>query len=220
MLTCKSVYVSFTKEYYTINDLSLELASGEKLIVVGSKESGRTALIRALLGLEPLAKGEIFYKNISLDKIDFENDLSVGYLPAVPVFMENKTVQDNIEYVVKLRTKDRAYMMANVQNALVEYGLEYLKKKKIKELNYYDRIKVALARLSTRNIDILLIDDVFAKLSTMESDKVIKQIKSIIKGQNCTTLIMTESDVVADKFGYKKKYLIYGRLQDTSEIPE
>ena len=62
MLKVKSVYVSFTKEYFTLNDLSFELAAGEKLIIVGNKESGRTALLRTLLNLEPLAKGEIFYK--------------------------------------------------------------------------------------------------------------------------------------------------------------
>ena len=132
MLKVKSIFVSFTKEYYTLNDLSLNLASGEKLIIVGNKESGRTALLRVLLRLEPISKGEIFFKNISLDKVDFQNDISVGYLPASPAFMEKKTVVDNIEYIIKLRTKDKAYIAAKTQNALVEYGLDYIKKKKVK----------------------------------------------------------------------------------------
>ena len=218
MLKVEKLYVSFTKEYYTLNDINLHLKNGQKLVIVGDKESGRTALIRTLLRLENKVKGDIFYKNIPLEKVDFQNDLSVGYLPAVPVFMERKTVQENVEYVAKLRCKDKAYISAKVQNALVEYGLEYVKKKKMKELNYYDRIKVALARLSTRNIDLLLVDDVFDKLSTIEKDKTIKQIKAIIKGQGCASLIMTDSEGVADKLGYKKKYLIYGSLQDSPEI--
>jgi len=217
MLKVKNVFVSFTKEYYTLNDVTLELAQGEKLIIVGNKESGRTALIRALLKLEPLAKGEVFYKNINLEKVDFENDVSVGYLPAVPAFLDKKTVADNLEYIVNLRKQDKAYTSAKVQNALVEYGLEYIKKKKVKELNYFDKIKLALARLSTRNIEILLIDDVFVKLSTMERDKLIKFIKSMVKNQGCTVLLMTESEDVADKFGYKKKYLIYGSLKESPD---
>jgi len=52
----------------------------------------------------------------------------------------------------------------------------------------------------------------------MEKDKLIKQIKSVIKNQSCTSLIMTESEEVADKFGYKKKYLIYGSLKDTPDF--
>lgn len=217
MLKVKSVYVSFTKEYFTLNDLSFELAAGEKLIIVGNKESGRTALLRTLLNLEPLAKGEIFYKNISLEKVDFQNDISIGYLPANPAFLDKKTVEDNIEYIIGLRTKDKSYASIKVQNALVEYGLEYIRRKKVKELSYFDKIKLALARLSTRNLDILLVDDVFVKLSSMERDQLIKYLKAIIKGQSCSTLIMTENEDVADKFGYKKKYLIYGSLKETPD---
>lgn len=214
MLKVKSLYVSFTKEYYTLNDISFNLKSGEKLTIVGNKESGRTALLRALLKLETIAKGEVMLKDIPLEKVDFQNDLSLGYLPAIPVFLGKKTVQENIEYIASLRSQDKAYINARVQNALAEFGLEYIKKKRACELNYYDKLKLSLARLSTRNIDILFVDDVFSKLSTIERDKIIKLIKSLIKGQSCTALVMVENDEIADKLGYNKKYLIYGSLKD------
>ncbi len=219
MLKVNSLYVSFTKEYYTLNDINFELNNGQKLTIIGSKESGRTVLLRVLLGLEPVAKGEVFYKDISLEKIDFQNDINVGYLPVTPTFLEKKTVEDNIEYIVKLRAKEKNYISPKVSNALVEYGLEYIRKKKVKELNYYDRLKLALARLSTRNLDVLLIDDVFSNLSSMEKDKLIKQIKSIVKTQGCATLIMVGSEDDASKFGYNKKYLVYGSLQDDPNVP-
>lgn len=218
MLKVNSLYVSFTKEYYTLNNINFELNNNQKLIIVGSKESGRTVLLRVLLGLEPIAKGEVFYKDISLDKIDFQNDINVGYLPVTPTFLEKKTVEDNIEYVVKLREKNKNFIASKVSNAIVEYGLEYIRKKKVKELNYYDRLKLALARLSTRNIDVLLIDDIFSTLSSIEKEKLIKQVKSIVKTQGCATLIMVDNDDIAFKLGYNKKYLVYGSLQDDPNI--
>ena len=218
MLKVKSLYISFTKEYYTLNDISFEISNGEKLIIVGSKESGRTALLRALLRLEPIAKGEVLYKNINLSKLDFENDISIGYLPALPVFYEKKSVVDNIEYIVKLRTNDKGTIAAKTQNALVEYGLEYISKKKVKDLSYYERLKLALARLATRNIDILLIDDIFTNLASIEKEKVIRQIKNLIKNQSCSALIMVENDDVAGALGYKRKYLTYGSLGDSPNI--
>jgi branched-chain amino acid transport system ATP-binding protein len=218
MLKVESLYVSFTKEYYTLNNISFELGNNQKLIVVGSKESGRTVLLRVLLGLEPIAKGDVYFKDISISKLDFQNDVSVGYIPVTPTFLEKKSVEDNIEYVVKLREKDKSYIAPKVNNALVEYGLEYIRKKKVKELSYYDKMKLALARLSTRSIDVLLIDDVFTNLSSMEREKFIKQIKSLVKSQVCTTLIMVENDDVADMFGYNKKYLVYGSLQDSPNV--
>ena len=157
MLKVEHLYVSFTKEYYTLNNINFHLKNGQKMVVIGSKESGRTALLRTLLGLESKVKGEISFKNIPLEKIDFENDISVGYLPATIPFIENKTVKQNIEYVIKIRDKNDPYMHVKVNNALISSGLDYLKNKKVKELNYLDRLKLALARLSVRNIDIFFL---------------------------------------------------------------
>lgn len=217
MLTVKSLYVSFTKEYYTLNNINFSLKNGERLTIVGSKESGRTALLRTLVGLEPFSNGEIFYKNLPIEKVDFENDVSVGYLPAIPAYLEKKTVKENIEYIVKLRTLDKSLITAKTNNALLEYGLDYIKNKRVKEISYFDRIKLALARFSTRNIDIFLIDDIFYKLSSMERDKSIKLIKGLIKSCGATAIIMTESDDVAKAFGYNKMYLEYGSLMETKK---
>lgn len=217
MLKVKSLYVSFTKEFYTLNNISFELNSGDKLVIVGNKESGRTALLRTLVGLEPIAKGEVLYKNLALDKIDFENDLSLAYLPSLPAFLNNKTVKENIEYIVKLRTDDKNLINIKTQNALNEFGLEFIKNKKVKELSYFDKIKLAIARVSTRNVEMFLIDDIFSKLSTMERDKTIKMLKSLIKAQSSIVLIMTDSEEVAKAFNYNKKYLVYGNLKDSLE---
>lgn len=214
MLKVEHLYVSFTKEFYTLNDINIDLKQNGKLVIVGSKESGRTAMLRTLVGLEAMAKGSISYKNISLEKIDFENDISLGYLPANFAFLENKSVKQNIEYVLKIRSKENGFLNAKVNNALVEYGLDYIKNKKVKDLNYLDRLKLAIARLAVRNIDIFLIDDVFDKLASLEKDKIIKSLKALIKTNDASAIIMTDSEDVAKAFGYPKKYLVYGSLQD------
>ncbi len=214
MLEVNHLYVSFTKDYYTLNDINISLGSNERLIIIGSKESGRTALLRTLVGLEHVAKGEVLYKNIPLEKIDPVSDISVGYLPSNPAFMENKTVKQNIEYPLKIRKENPAFYEAKVNNALVGFGIDYLKNKKVKDLNYLDRVKVALARLSIRNIELFLIDDVFAKLSKIDRTPIIKQIKALIKNNTASAIVMTEEEDIAKEFGYKKKYLQFGSLSD------
>ena len=218
MLKVKSLFVSFTKEYYTLNDINLQMSANDRIVVIGNKESGRTALLRTLVGLEPIVKGEIFYKNIPLNKVDFENDISLGYIPTIPAFLEKNTVKENIEYVVKLRTKDKNFVAVKTQNALNEFGLDFIKNKKVKELSYFDRVKLAIARLSTRNIELFLIDDIFCKLSSMEKEKTVKMLKALIKSQSAGAIIMTDDEGVAKGFGYNKKYLLYGSLSD--DMPE
>ena len=220
MLEINHLFVSFTKDYYTLNDINISLGTGEKLIIVGSKESGRTALLRTLVGLEPIAKGEINYKNIPIDRVDPQNDISIGYLPANPAFMDNKTVKQNIEYPLKIRKENPTYYEAKVNNALISFGIEYLKNKKIKELNYLDKVKVALARLSIRNIELFYIDDVFARISPIDRAPIIKNIKSLIKTNAAAAIIMTEEEEIAAQFGYKKKYLQFGSLVDEIEVEQ
>lgn len=215
MLEVNHLYVSFTKDYYTLNDINISLGTGDRLTIIGGKESGRTALLRTLVGLEHVAKGEIFYKNIPLDKVDPVNDIAVGYLPSNPAFMENKTVKQNIEYPLKIRKENPAFYEAKVNNALVGFGIDYLKNKKVRDLNYLDKVKVALARLSIRNIELFLIDDVFAKISKIDRTPIIKQIKALIKSNTASAIVMTEEEDIAKEFGYKKKYLQFGSLLDT-----
>lgn len=215
MLEVKHLYVSFTKDYYTLNDICFNLGTKDRLVVIGGKESGRSALLRTLVGLEHIAKGEVKYKNIPLDKVDPSADIAVGYLPASPAFMENKTVKQNIEYPLKIRKENPTFYEAKVNNALVGFGIEYLKNKKVKELNYLDRVKVALARLSIRNIELFFIDDIFAKISPIDRGQIINYIKSLIKTNASACIIMTEEEEIANQFGYKKKYLQFGSLVDT-----
>lgn len=220
MLKVEHLYVSFTKEFYTLNDINLELGDSSRLTIFGNKESGRTAMLRTLVGLEPVAKGEIRYKDIPLEKVDFERDISLGYLPAIGAFLDNKTVKQNLEYVIDIRSKDDSFKNVKVNNALVEYGLDYIKNKKVKELNYLDKLKLSIARLSLRNVEIFLIDDVFDRLSSIEKDKIIKNIKSLIRTNNASAIVMTDSEDVAKKFGYPVKYLVYGTLQDQAEVED
>ena len=217
MIEVKHLYVSFTKEFFTLNDINFHLKPSQKMVIVGSKESGRTAMLRTLVGLESKAKGEILYKGIQLEKIDFENDIALGYLPANSPFLEKKTVKQNIEYVLKIRSPKSNFLETKVNNALVEYGLDFIKNKKVKELNYLDRVKLSLARLSVRSVDLFLIDDIFERLSTLERKKIIKSIKDLIKMNGATAIIMTDNQEVADAFGYDTKYLVYGSLLDSKE---
>ena len=213
MLKVKHLYVSFTKEFFVLNDINIELKHGQRLVIVGNKESGRTAMLRTLVGLENKAKGEILYKNIPIEKIDFQNDISLGYLPVNSPFLDRKTVKQNIEYVLKLRTTDSSFLDAKVNNALVEYGLDYIKNKKVKELSYLDKLKLSIARLSVRNVDIFLIDDIFENLSKKEEDSIIKYLKELILVEDVTSVIAVNNKKTAEKFNGRKIKINFGSIE-------
>ena len=58
-------------------------------------------MLRVIAKLENYDSGEIYINKIPLKKADFKTDVSVGYVPYYPVFLENKTVYENFKYILQ-----------------------------------------------------------------------------------------------------------------------
>lgn len=97
MLSIKNLYLKYTKEFYALEDINLDVAPGESVAFVGEQNSGKTTLLRVIAKLEDYDSGEVYINKIPLKKIDFKTDISVGYVPYCPVFLENKTVYENFK---------------------------------------------------------------------------------------------------------------------------
>ena len=52
MLSIKNLYLKYTKEYYALNDINLDVAVGESVALVGEQNSGKTSLLRVIAKLE------------------------------------------------------------------------------------------------------------------------------------------------------------------------
>ena len=101
MLRIKNLYLRYTREFYALYNINLEIADNERVAFVGEDESGKTSLLRIISKLEKLTKGEVYIRDIPIEKLDYKTDLSAGYIPATPVFLEKKTVYENFKYALK-----------------------------------------------------------------------------------------------------------------------
>ncbi|MBQ9791932.1 MAG: ATP-binding cassette domain-containing protein [Clostridia bacterium] len=220
MIELEHIFVSYTKEFNTLQDISFALNDGDKLVIVGEKDSGRTALLRTIVGLDKCKSGTILINGTPIEKINFKDDVSLGFLPSEPVFIENKSVEDNLKYVLDIRSKDKKLINLHVNNALSGYDIANLRDRKLKSLNRLERIKVALARLSLRPLNIIIIDDIFDMLSDYESEKVIKSIKELIKINSATAIVTVATDAIAKKFNYNTVHLKYGSIVEYNEQKE
>ena len=92
MILVKNLCLKFTKEFFALYDINLEIKKGESVALIGEEHSGKTTFLRVLGKLEKDFSGEVYIKGMPVKKIDFSVDVSMGYIPATPVFFENKTV--------------------------------------------------------------------------------------------------------------------------------
>ena len=103
MILVKNLSLKFTKEFYALYDVNLEIKTGEAVALLGEEHSGKTTLLRVLCKLEKDFTGEVYIKDIPLKKVDFSLDVNMGYIPAAPVFFEKKTVYQNLHALLKSR---------------------------------------------------------------------------------------------------------------------
>jgi len=189
MIEVKNLYLKYIREYYALYDINLKINKNEVVCLTGKEHSGRTTLLRAIAGLEKFDSGEIYLNGRNLNTVNFKTDINLGYIPAMPVFFENKTVYENLKYVLTERNIPHLEIENKINSALIEYHIEKYKDIVVKDLDIYEKYLISFIRLTLRELDVLLIDDIFSKLSDDDKTALIEMVKDLFTNKNTTIVI-------------------------------
>lgn len=212
MIRIKNLFLRYVRQYYALYDITLEIGLGEKVAFIGDSGSGKTSLIRTLIKLEKPQKGEVYIRNIPIKKVNFAEDISLGYLPAAPIFFENKTVRENLLYVEKMQFQRRSQMENAITDTLKEFGIEDLQDIIVSDLTLYQKYIVSLARLSLREIEILLVDEVLDNLEGQERENVIDILNSKFLKENTIFVLSTADEALAKRLCNRKVFFENGSI--------
>jgi ABC-type multidrug transport system ATPase subunit len=211
MILIKNLYLKYIREYYALYDININIKEGESVAFIGEFESGKTSLLRVLAKIEKYIKGEVYIKGIPLRKVNYATDVNLGYIPSSPILFENKTVYDNLKYILKVQKVNKAEMERKINDALIDFNIESIKETKVKDLSLFDKYLVSLARLSFRTLEIVLIDDIFEKINQDEQEILKQHIKKLYIGKT-TTIIATENEKIAKGLCKRKIYFKSGSI--------
>lgn len=215
MIEVKNLFLKFTREYYALYDVNMNIEDGESVAFIGEDESGKTSLLRIFAKLEKMTKGEVYIKDIPLDKLDYRTDISAGYIPSTPVFLEKKTVYENFKYILKAWGMKEADIESKINEIIIEYAIEKIKDRKIKELSLEEKYVLSFIRLSMRdNLDLLMVDNIFDRLSEASMEVVLDMIKKL-KTKKTTLIIATTKPSIAQKLCKKFYYFKNGSVADS-----
>lgn len=217
MIRIKNLFLRYTREFYALYDININIASGESVAFVGEDESGKTSLLRILAKLEKLTKGEVYIKDIPLEKLNYKTDINAGYVPATPVFLEKKSVYENFRYILKGWELTEKEIENKINNTIIEYSLEKIKDTKLKDLTLEEKYVLSLIRLSLRdNLELLMIDNIFDRLSEPTKEVVFNLIKQL-KTKKTTLIVATTKEDIANALCKHKIYFKYGSVVDKLE---
>lgn len=196
VMVIKDLYKSFGSNHVLI-DFNLELKRGESVVVLGKSGSGKSVLIKCIIGLLKPDKGTIhvFGKNIpdlGHDELD-QIRAKVGFLFQSNALYDSMTVRENLEFPlrrhwIEVIQKDVDKM---VLAALTDVGLAHTIDMMPAELSGGMRKRIALARTLILKPEIILYDEPTTGLDTITSKEIIQLMIQIQQKYNTTSLIIS-----------------------------
>lgn len=213
MIKVNNLYLGFNKEFYALYNISLNVNKGERVALIGEKDSGKTCLLRVLAGLENFNQGEVYVNNISVKKINYKTDCNMAYIPKSPIVMNNKTVKENLEYVLKIRKTDQTSINFKVLTALKTFDIESIKDVKVKNLSEFQKMQLQLARASLRTVELYLIDYILEDFTKSEKEKLLNYLEVLVKDNSATFVFAFKNEKTAAKFDARIIKLKYGSIE-------
>ena len=196
VLEIRHLYKSFGNNHVLL-DFNLEIKKGESVVVLGKSGSGKSVLIKCIIGLLKPDKGsiEMFGENIpdikdeELDKIRAK----VGFLFQSNALYDSMTVRENLEFPLRRHWIQVSQHEVNtmVKEALEDVGLAHTIDMMPAELSGGMRKRIALARTLILNPEIILYDEPTTGLDPITSKEIIGLMTEIQGKYNTTSLIIS-----------------------------
>lgn len=180
-----------------LTDTSLTLNEGENLVVLGKSGTGKSVLIKCIVGLLIPEGGSIrvFDRDLlSLNKKEFsEMRQKIGFLFQNGALYDSMTIKQNLEFPLVRLMKDlsKKEREAKINTALENVGLPDVLNKMPSELSGGQRKRVSLARTIIVDPLIMLYDEPTTGLDPVTSDEISQLINDIQKQLKTSSIIIT-----------------------------
>ena len=219
MLTVRDLTVRFGPGRPAVDDVSLDLPTGEVLAVLGPSGCGKSTLLRAIAGLEALDAGSVSYDGRDLagtptHKRGFALMFQDGQL------FPHQSVAGNVGYPLRLRHTPRAVVVRRVAELLELVGLPGTEDRSTTHLSGGERQRVALARALAVEPRLLLLDEPLSALDRGLRERLAHDLRDILVAAGTTALLVThdqeEAFAVADRMALMRA----GRVVQAGTLDE
>jgi len=199
-----------------LRDLSLSIERGQSIVVIGASGSGKSVLLKHIVGLLKPDKGEVYFDGARIDSLPERSLQSVrrrfGFLFQMGALFDSITVAENIGFpLVELTAKHPEEIRSIVAAKLRMVGLPGIEGKMPAELSGGQRKRVALARAIAMNPEVILYDEPTTGLDPIRADVINQLIVKLKVELDATSVTVTHDMHSAFKIGDRIVMLHEGR---------
>lgn len=190
---------NLTKRYGNLTALenfSLEIHSGQFMVLLGPSGCGKTTVLRCIAGLTGITSGEIYIGDELVNKLP-PKDRDVAMVFQNYSLYPHMNVYENIAFPLKMRKTERNQINERVQNIANLLNIGNLLNRKPKEISGGQMQRVALGRALVREPKIFLMDEPLSNLDAKLRTDMRVEIKKLQKKVGITTLYITHDQIEA-----------------------
>jgi phospholipid/cholesterol/gamma-HCH transport system ATP-binding protein len=216
ILVIKGLCKSFG-DNHILKDFNLELFKGKSTVVLGKSGSGKSVLIKCIIGLIKPEKGSIHILGQNIPDLNHDDldqiRAKVGFLFQSNALYDSMTVRENLEFPLRRHWLEISQKEVDIMviNALDDVGLAHTIDMMPIELSGGMRKRIALARTLILKPEIILYDEPTTGLDTITSKEIIELMIEIQQKYNTTSLIISHDMNCVRMASDKVVMLIDGR---------
>jgi sulfate transport system ATP-binding protein len=193
-IEARNIFKAFG-EFPALNDVSVQVESGELMALLGPSGSGKTTLLRIIAGLESPDAGAVYFDGEDATRRS-AHDRKVGFAFQHYALFRHMSVFDNIAFGLRVRPRStrpsRAEIRERVMGLLKIVQLdESLAKRQPAQLSGGQRQRVALARALAVEPRVLLLDEPFGALDAKVRKELRRWLRNLHQEMHITTLFVT-----------------------------
>jgi multiple sugar transport system ATP-binding protein len=179
-----------------LENFSLEIGSGEFMVLLGPSGCGKTTVLRCIAGLTDITSGEIYIGNELVNKLP-PKDRDVAMVFQNYSLYPHMNVYDNIAFPLKMRKVQKDKINESVQKIAKLLDIDNLLVRKPKEISGGQMQRVALGRALVREPKIFLMDEPLSNLDAKLRTEMRVEIKKLQEKVGITTLYITHDQAEA-----------------------
>jgi len=225
VITIRALEKSFGNNH-VLRGVDLDVYQGENVVVLGRSGTGKSVLIKIIVGLLKPDKGTVIVLGEDITQLDdkalLQLRLKIGFSFQSSALYDSMTVKENLEFPLLRNSKNmhRAEINAAVEEVLDAVGLSQTIHQFPSELSGGQRKRIGIARTLIMRPSIMLYDEPTAGLDPITSVEINNLINEVQERFNTASIIITHDLTCAKATGDRIAVLLDGRFASVGNFDE
>ena len=213
------------EEKKVLDGVSLVVEPLDRLVIMGQSGSGKSTILRLILGILPPTSGSVFFKQFEISRLPRrklqKTRTRIGMVYQYSALLSSLNVRDNVALPLQeLTDKSEAETEKIVDEKLELVGMKEFRNMMPSELSGGMRKRVSLARALVMDPELILFDEPSAGLDPVISSVIDELIISLTERSKVTSVIVTHEMDSAFRIGTKMAMLYRGKIIETGTPEE